>query len=639
MNIQFSKLLTLLTGTFLFLLFNSAPAVAGLFDQGFAGIMDNIVTSVDRVPGLVAGISYLLGIGFGVKAILKLREHVENPSNAPLRMPVIHGLVGGGFLALPTILSAMINTIDPSGASFSPAIETVTETSGVLGIASALAGLNNFNQIFTNLIYALSNTPLLIYAVAYLAGIIMAVSALFKLKEHVEDANRVPLKTVVIRFLIGGALLTIPTIFNAMANTISPTYEVYGFIELIAGIVNVVDFFNVSTPASGSDANQIFSNILGSTSGFPTLISSLAYFLGLVIGISALFKLKEHVEDENRTPLREGVVRLIVGGALLALPVVFASMYHAISGLGDLIDIFNDDGATETAAACATDGNGLGNLICTIFYSTRSFPFFLTVIAYFAGTAFGIWSILQLQEHVINPQQTKFWDPFSKMLVAGGLFSLPTIVTVAANSVSGNISDHANSGFNDAGSAGSSGLDGMLANLMSETFAPMMTLINWFGVLAGFILIFIGITRLMKSAQEGPKGPGGLGTIMTFIAGGALISFSPMVASLTASLFTDSVSQTYASLTYTGGMGDSAIAKSNVVIASIFRFVFLLGLISIMRGIFIMRGVAEGNSQASMMAGMTHMIGGAMAVNLGGFLQAMQSTLGITAYGLSFGAG
>ena len=44
------------------------------------------------------------------------------------------------------------------------------------------------------------------------------------------------------------------------------------------------------------------------------------------------------------------------------------------------------------------------------------------------------------------------------------------------------------------------------------------------------------------------------------------------------------------------------IAHVEAVIAPVIAFVALLGWISIVRGFFIVRGVAEGNSQASMLA-------------------------------------
>lgn len=614
----------------------SSPAHANILDLGFSGIMNNIAESVNSTPGLVAAISYLIGIGFGVYAIVGLKNHVENPNSTPLKTPVIHFIVGGGLLALPSVISAVINTIDPNGTNFKPAVESAADLANIAGLTGAINGDLSINQIFTNIVAAMSNTPLLVYTFAYLSGIIVVVSALLTLKDHVEDNNKAPLKKVGIRFIIAGALLAIPSLFNAMATAITPGYQAVGFIEIVAGSVNVYDFAG-SAGAQTGDANQILSNVLDSTSGFPILVSSTAYFLGLIIGISGVFKIKEYVENEQ-PPLREGVIRFIIAGGLIALPVVLSSMYYAISGASEVVGLFSGGGAE--AATCTAEGAGLGSLMCNLFTSTSGFPFFLTVVAYFAGTAFGVWAILQLQEHVISPQQTKFWDPFSKMLVAGGLFALPTLVSSVTTSVTDGVanSNVETASFNEA-EATTAGLDGLISNLMTDIYTPLIFLINWFGIIAGVLLIFIGITRLMKSSQEGAKGPGGIGTIMTFIAGGALVSFSPMISVFLESVFTGSGAQTYASLSYTAGMSGDAVARSNTVIAAIMRFVLLLGLISIMRGIFIVRGVSEGTSQASMMAGITHIVGGALAVNLGGLIQAAQTTLGISQFGLTIGGG
>lgn len=634
-NLHNLKYLFFAIGTFAVLTATSTPASAQIFNLGFAGIAQNISNSLDNTPGLIAAISYLLAILFGVLGIIKTKDHVENPNNTALKIPVIHFLIGGALFALPSIIAAVVNTIDPNGNDFNPAIDLAGDLSEIGSIAGAFDGEMSFNEIFTNIVYAMSNTPLLVYTFAYLVGLIMTVSALLKLKEHVEDQNKTPLRTVGIRFIVAGALLTLPSLFQAMATAISPNYNAYGFIDIVRDVLVVENLGALGANDGGFvDANQVLFNILSSTSGFPILLSSLAYFLGLVIGIGGVFKIKEHVEDE-RTPLKEGVIRFIIAGALIASPVVIESIKMAVVGTGGFISALLGTNAEEAVAGCASTGAGLGGLMCNLFNATQHFPSFLTIAAYMAGTAFAFWAILQFQEHVTNPQQTKFWDPFSKMLAAGGLLALPSIASAVVGSVTEGVEDNTDTGFNEA-EASTGGLDGLLSNLMTDVYGPFIFLINSFGIIAGLILIFIGITRLMKSAQEGAKGPGGIGTIMTFIAGGALISFSPMISVFLGSIFDGTVSQTYASLTYTTGMDDGAIARSNTVIASIIRFVLLLGLISIMRGIFIVRGVAEGTSQASMMAGMTHIIGGAMAVNLGGIIQAVQTTLGITTYGLTF---
>ena len=88
---------------------------------------------------------------------------------------------------------------------------------------------------------------------------------------------------------------------------------------------------------------------------------------------------------------------------------------------------------------------------------------------------------------------------------------------------------------------------------------------------------------------------------------------------------------------FTGGMTGAEIGHAEAVIAAITAFVAVVGWISFIRGFFILRAVTEGNSQASSMAAFTHIIGGAIAVNLGPMLEAVQVTLGITQIGVAYG--
>jgi hypothetical protein len=115
-----------------------------------------------------------------------------------------------------------------------------------------------------------------------------------------------------------------------------------------------------------------------------------------------------------------------------------------------------------------------------------------------------------------------------------------------------------------------------------------------------------------------------------------LFSLNGMVGTWTTSLFGDANTLTFAELQYTGGMTAEEVDHVHAVVSSLIAFVAGLGWISFIRGWFIVRDVAEGNHQASLMAGITHLFGGALAINLGPVLNAVQETLGITAYGVNF---
>jgi intracellular multiplication protein IcmC len=83
-------------------------------------------------------------------------------------------------------------------------------------------------------------------------------------------------------------------------------------------------------------------------------------------------------------------------------------------------------------------------------------------------------------------------------------------------------------------------------------------------------------------------------------------------------------------------MNPAEIAHVQAVISAVLQFMIVLGVVAFLRGIYIIREVAEGNGQASLMAGITHMVGGSLAVNLGPVMNAAQNTLGLTAYGVNF---
>ncbi len=179
-------------------------------------------------------------------------------------------------------------------------------------------------------------------------------------------------------------------------------------------------------------------------------------------------------------------------------------------------------------------------------------------------------------------------------------------------------------------------LDEAMGCFMGNTMGPMHVLLNFFCFCSGLIFIMIGISRLIKTSQEGARGPGGLGTVSTFATGGILLSATTLLRALSDTFFASARTETLASLTYTGTMSAAETDAAYNVIAAVLKFMIIIGLISFVRGIFIMRDVAEGSQQASVMAGMTHIIGGALAVNLGPLMNAIQSTLGITAFGVTF---
>ncbi len=88
---------------------SAGDAMAG---TTFSTIAQNIQVSTASIPGLLTALSYLFGVLLGVLGVMKIKDHVENPSQTPLKDGAIRLAAGGALFALPIIYDAMFNTVD-----------------------------------------------------------------------------------------------------------------------------------------------------------------------------------------------------------------------------------------------------------------------------------------------------------------------------------------------------------------------------------------------------------------------------------------------------------------------------------------------------------------------------------------------
>lgn len=542
-------------------------------------------------------------------------------------------------------------------------------------VAFAAATINDVSE---NIVTSVAEVPGLITAIAYLLALLLGVTGILKLREHVENPNQTPLRVPLIRFLTGGFLLALPMVLETVFVTIAgsggaacalppPLCAILAFFGInldIAGFTADLGGITALYSGGGTVINNVLENIINGISSVPGLITGVAYLLGLVLCVTGIVKVKDHVENPDRIELKEGVIRLLIAGSLFALPTIYSAVENTITGGVSLVSIINTvmptsstylessfapDGVSTCGGVTAVTADGIGATVCNFIGATGTSAAFLASLSYLFGLVIGVWAILKVRDHVLNPQQTSIWEGISRLIAAGAFFAMPYMAGVIQATITDGDA-FSSAGFNlfsswshaaavDTACSGGGplALDMAMACFMQDIMAPAHILFGHFAFIAGLVFIMIGITRLMKSAQEGARAPGGLGTIMTFITGGILISVNRLVEFFTATIsFASGQTETDAALAYTTGMTAAETQHAEIIIATILQFMIIVGLISFIRGWFIIRDVAEGGQQASLMAGATHVIGGALAINLGPILSAVQQTLGIAGVGVTF---
>lgn len=534
-------------------------------------------------------------------------------------------------------------------------------------LLSASAYATDVDTIVENIRSSSSGLSGLAAAFAYLTGSLFAVLGVMKTIDHVTTPSQTPLRKPVNRFLVGGGLFALPTVIEAAYRTFNGdgAETIFDYSDATAPFAVLLANAAFSGFASlGMNFNSILYWISESIELLPGFIAMLAYILAILMVISGLLKIRDHVDEPERTGIREPVIRLLIAGALLALPTIYDAMYTTIAndgvdgsatGLTLFTNILGAGYATteltgvDTIPCLLTSSNTLGGVICQLRNNTILMPVFLTLVSYILGLALGFWGLFKIRDHVLEPSKTPLNEGVTRLLAGGAFFALPFIATTLSGSLLSPTLAFFHSGLapmsaTNTGFAGTptlacaafNSLDMAMSCLMSNTFGPLHVALNFFCIVAGMIFIMIGISRIIRSSQEGARGPGGRGTVATFIVAGILLSANALMRAMSSSLFGSVVTTTNANLKYTTGMDPLEVLATYNVISAVLKFMIIIGLISFVRGIFIMRDVAEGNQQASTMSGITHILGGALAVNLGPLLNAIQTTLGITTFGVTF---
>jgi hypothetical protein len=83
---------------------------------GFKGVTQNIVASSSLLPNLISTVAYIGGVGLGVAGVFKLKQHVDNPGQTPMKDGLVRLGAGGGLLALPMVTKSMQGTVGATAA-------------------------------------------------------------------------------------------------------------------------------------------------------------------------------------------------------------------------------------------------------------------------------------------------------------------------------------------------------------------------------------------------------------------------------------------------------------------------------------------------------------------------------------------
>ena len=93
-------------------LFSLAPELfADAQKTGIGGLANNITSNFQAIGNLFIGAAYIAGMGFGVAAIFKFKQHKDNPTQIPIGTPFALLGVSVMLVFLPGLYKPLGQTI------------------------------------------------------------------------------------------------------------------------------------------------------------------------------------------------------------------------------------------------------------------------------------------------------------------------------------------------------------------------------------------------------------------------------------------------------------------------------------------------------------------------------------------------
>ena len=278
----------------------------------------------------------------------------------------------------------------------------------------------------------------------------------------------------------------------------------------------------------------------------------------------------------------------------------------------------------------------VGDVMCNVWVNLQPFAELINAICWtIGGILIGI-GLIHLRDHSDSPANKPLYQAILQIGGGAALMTLPFFVSFICRTI-----------FVQQGPAGGDvcvagaivgaplpDLVTMLENFIGNVGVPLLYLIGITSFVMGTFFIAMGIIKASKYGTD-PRGSSIPTILVYFFIGGCLMCSGDSLGSMIATLFGGGtlVSMDYvtnanevlgwAAVQDLGGTPGFAMAISVGL-----TFIQLIGALAVVRGLYIVKNAVEGSGQATMAQGLTHLVGGTLAVNIFQFLEYVDATFG-----------
>lgn len=283
---------------------------------------------------------------------------------------------------------------------------------------------------------------------------------------------------------------------------------------------------------------------------------------------------------------------------------------------------------SSAGAQDSADGT-FGQVLCNALNNAAPFSEVFSWVSWIAGISATLRGVWHLKAHAENPGQNRLNVPL--MYLLGGMFllALPNFVGMVITSLFGS-GGSPTGGLADLCTPlpvkGGQSLDLAMTAFIDNIKQPMTLVISITAMLAGLWMVVSGLMKVSKAPTD-PKSYSPQIILANVGFGAMLIMIGESLNTMMASFFGTSTITQPATLNW-AMPGNTSTQQFTNAMAGALTFVQIVGGIAFVRGWLILKKIVEGTSNEPMAKALTHIIGGVLCVNIGGWLEILDATFG-----------
>jgi len=282
-------------------------------------------------------------------------------------------------------------------------------------------------------------------------------------------------------------------------------------------------------------------------------------------------------------------------------------------------------------AEASTVASTLGGLFCNVKLTANGYVRIIGAVSFVSGAFIIVRGVLLLKKHGENPNDSQVVKAIAHLFGGGLLLSLPTVVAIMQMTIFGGAPKSGT--FTCSGTPGASGaasLDVMMQNFVKDVHGPIFVLLSVLSMIIGITMIFKALLRGAKTGAD-PRASNPKDIVTHLVLGAVLVSIGTVLPDVLKTIFgvgTVSQMSSFPAIGWSKLVGAADTKAADNTIKAIMAFVQIIGGISFLRGWLIIKTAIEGGGQATVPQGATHIIGGAMAINIDKMLTILDKTFG-----------